>query len=270
MAMQDTFPSLTAGAVAVLGAPAPAEKCRLTRAVAEAWAAGAIPEIGAVAPPDRPARPDRPELRPPREMPKRSTGPGKGRGGLLHALAHIELTAIDLAWDIVARFVHEGPPRAFFDDWIQVAVDEALHFELLERELATLGMAYGDLPAHDGLWEAATKTAGSLAARLAIVPCTHEARGLDATPATLERLRAAGEDALVAALSVIYRDEISHVRAGTRWLGWLAERQGTTAEALFHAEIARHYKGGLKPPFNDAARAQAGMSPAWYTPLARA
>ncbi len=268
--MQDFFPSLTVGAVAVLSAADPAEKCRLTRAVAEAWTSGALPTIGAAEPPDRPARPARPELRPPREMPKRSTGPGKGRGGLLHALAHIELTAIDLAWDIVARFVADSPPKAFYDDWVQVAVDEALHFEMLEREMDKVGLAYGDLPAHDGLWEAATKTAGSLSARLAIVPCTHEARGLDTTPATLERLRAGGETALADALDIIYHDEITHVRAGTRWLAWVAEGRGTTPEALFHEEIARHYKGGLKPPFNDTARAEAGMSPDWYGPVARA
>lgn len=268
--MMDRFPSLTAAAVSVLQTPAPAEKCRLTRAIAEAWASGALSEIGTATPPDRPARPERPELRPPRDMPKRSTGPGKGRAGLLHALAHIELNAVDLAWDIIARFAHEAPPRAFFDDWVQVAADEALHFEMLERELNALDSHYGALPAHDGLWQAATQTADSLAARLTIVPCTHEARGLDTTPPTLERLRAKGDEALAAALEVIYRDEITHVRAGTRWLTWWAEREGRAPAEVFQAEIARHYKGGLKPPFNEAARAEAGMPPDWYMPLARA
>lgn len=267
--MTEIAASLTAGAVAVLTTPAPAEKCRLTRAVADAWTTGAIAAAGRVPPPDRPARPDRPELRPPRDMPKRSTGPGKGRAGLLHALAHIELNAIDLGWDIIARFAAEDPPRAFFDDWVRVAVDEAHHFELLERELAALDCPYGTLPAHDGLWQAATQTADSLAARLAIVPCTHEARGLDTTPATLERLRAQGETALAEALEVIYRDEITHVRAGTRWLTWLAERDGLAPATVFQTEIARHYKGGLKPPFNDAARTEAGMPREWYAPLAR-
>jgi uncharacterized ferritin-like protein (DUF455 family) len=268
--MSQPAPTLTAAAVTVLTAADPAEKCRLTQAHAQAWRDGAITAIGTVPPPARPARPAHPALRPPREMPKRSTGPGKGRLGLLHALAHIELNAIDLAWDLIARFAAEAPPRAFHDDWVQVAADEADHFQRLEADLHRLGSHYGALPAHDGLWQAAEQTAGSLAARLAIVPCTHEARGLDTTPATLDRLRAAGETAIAETLAVIYRDEITHVRAGTRWLRWLAERDGVAAHTLFHREIARHYKGGLKPPFNEAARAEAGMPREWYAPLARA
>lgn len=268
--MTDAFPyaTLAEAAVAVLTTAAPADKCRLTRATAEAWAAGGM-AVGACTPPDRPARPERPQLLPPREMPKRSTGPGKGRLGLLHALAHIELNAIDLAWDIVARFTDEDLPAAFYDDWVRVAVEEAAHFEMLERLLGGLDAAYGDLPAHDGLWQAAMDTAGDLRARLAVVPLTHEARGLDTTPATLDRLKAQGEAEVVAALDVIYHDEIGHVAAGARWLRVLAERDGLDPAALFAERLGRHYKGGLKPPFNDEARALAGFPRDWYAPLAR-
>lgn len=261
--------TLAEAAVAVLLTPDPAEKCRRTRTYADAWRDGTLAEVGSSTPPDRPTRPQRPELRPPRDMPKRSTGPGKGRVGLLHALAHIEFNAIDLAWDIIARFTAEGLPRAFYDDWVQVAADEALHFEMLERQLNALDSRYGDLPAHDGLWQAAEKAAHDLRARLAIVPLTHEARGLDTTPNTLKRLKAQGETDLVRALEVIYRDEITHVAAGARWLRHLAERDGTDPATLFRDQIRAHYKGGLKPPFNDEARALAGFPAEWYAPLAR-
>lgn len=260
--------TLAEAAVAVLTAADPAEKCRLTRATAEAWAAGGM-EVGACAPPDRPARPAKPQLLPPRDMPKRSTGP-IGRVALLHALAHIELNAIDLAWDIIARFTDRGLPRGFYDDWVRVALEEAEHFELLQRTLAARGASYGDMPAHDGLWEAATSTADSLEARLAIVPLTHEARGLDTTPASLTRLRGhEGTEDICAAFEVIYRDEITHVAAGARWFAWLAEQAGVEPAAAYHAVLRERYKGGLKPPFNDAARAQAGMPLEWYGPMAR-
>lgn len=261
--------TLAEAAVAVLTAPEPAEKCRLSRLHAEAWASGAITEVGTCRPPDRPARPEKPLLLPPRAMPKRSTGP-RGRIALLHALAHIELNAVDLAWDIVARFTDHALPRAFYDDWVRVARDEAQHFDLLEQALRARGAAYGDLPAHDGLWQAAEQTADSLEARLAIVPLTHEARGLDTTPGSLERLRGNGDSRdIVAALEVIYRDEITHVSAGVRWFTWLAERKGCAPDRLYHTLIRARYKGSLKPPFNDDARAAAGMPRVWYEPLGR-
>jgi uncharacterized ferritin-like protein (DUF455 family) len=258
--------TLTEAAVSVLTTADPAEKCRLTRQFAEAWTSGTIAEVGTSAPPDRPARPDTPQLLPPRDMPKRSSGP-IGRIALMHALAHIELNAIDLAWDIVARFTARDLPRAFYDDWVQVALDEAVHFELLVDILAARGAAYGDFPAHDGLWEAAVSTADSLDARLAIVPLTHEARGLDTTPGSLARLRGhPGTDDIIAGLEIIYRDEITHVAAGARWFSWL---HGDDAASAYHAILRERYKGGLKPPFNDAARAEAGMPVDWYGPLAR-
>lgn len=257
--------TLSAAACAVLLAAAPAEKVRLTRHHADAWKTGLIGEIGSDTPPARPARPERPQLMLPKDMPKRSKGGVRGRIALLHALAHIELNAIDLAWDIIARFgAAEDLPRAFFDDWVQVAVDEALHFELLERRLADLGAAYGDLPAHDGLWRAATSTAGDLLDRLALVPMTHEARGLDTTPPTMERLNANGDPETVAVLDIIYRDEITHVAAGVRWFRHVCAARGLVPETEYQARLPRLHPGGLKGPFNAEARGAAGMPAEWY------
>ena len=258
-------------ACTILATPAPAGKCALTRAAAADWAGGVITEIGTRPPPARPARPDRPELLPPRRMANRRYGGGAGRVALLHALAHIELNAIDLAWDMVARFTAEDWPRRFHDDWVRVALDEAAHFEALAGLLAAAGAAYGDLPAHDGLWEAALKTAADPLARLAVVPMTLEARGLDTTPTTLIRLRNGGCDqATITALDVIYHDEIHHVAAGLRWFRHLAERRRLEPVTAYHRIIGHHFPKGLKPPFNESARARAGLDGAFYWPMAGA
>ncbi|MDJ0947071.1 MAG: ferritin-like domain-containing protein [Kiloniellales bacterium] len=260
---------LAEAAVSVLAAAEPQEKLRLTRAATAAWAAGRITAIGAARPPERPARPDRPALVPPREVPRRRIGrePG-GRIALLHALAHIELNAVDLAWDLIARFgagaAGAGLPRAFFDDWCRVAADEARHFGLLSARLGDLGAAYGDLPAHDGLWEAAGATAGDLAARLAVVPLVLEARGLDVTPGMIDKLRRAGDTVSAAVLELIYREEVSHVAAGERWFAFLCRRLGRDPGPTWKALVRQHFKGVLKPPFNDEARRAAGMSPDVY------
>ena len=148
---------------------------------------------------------------------RRNFGSQAGRIALIHALAHIELNAIDLAWDIIARFHDNRLPRAFYDDWVGVAAEEAEHFALLADRLAALGAAYGDLPAHDGLWEAAAATAHDLLARLAIVPLVLEARGLDVTPEMILRLERADDTASAAILGRIYQDEIGHVAVGMRW-----------------------------------------------------
>ncbi|MBI5164598.1 MAG: ferritin-like domain-containing protein [Magnetospirillum sp.] len=262
-------PTLSAAAVAVLSAAQPAEKCRLTRAFAADWFSGAITALGDTLPPPRPARPARPLLLPPREMPKRSYGGDKGRIGLIHALAHIELNAIDLGWDIVCRFPGQAMPKAFYDDWVQVAVDEADHFDLLEDLLNRLGATYGDLPAHDGLWQAAEKTADDLMARLAVVPMTLEARGVDTTPATIVKLLANGDTLTPPALEVICRDEIRHVAAGVRWFAFLAERSGEDGATAYHRVLGERFPAGLKPPFNHAGRAEAGFPRDWYEPMAR-
>ncbi|MGH7099878.1 MAG: ferritin-like domain-containing protein [Stellaceae bacterium] len=260
--------SLTAGAAAILAAADPAAKTALSGDLARAWRAGLMP-LGATCPPNRPARPPRPLLCPPRAMPKRRAfGSARGRGALIHALAHIELNAIDLAWDIVARFATPSLPRAFFDDWVGVAAEEAEHFALLAGRLGQLGMRYGDLPAHDGLWEAAAATADDLLARLAVVPLVFEARGLDVTPPMRDRLLRAGDPESAALLDRLYRDEIGHVAVGRRWFEAVCEARGLASVASFHDLVRRRLKGGLKPPFNHAARAAAGFPAAYYAPLA--
>jgi uncharacterized ferritin-like protein (DUF455 family) len=253
--------------VAILASADPATKAAASRALAAAWSGGAM-ALGDTAAPPRPARPDRPLLRPPKEMAKRRAfGSPAGRIALLHALAHIELNAIDLAWDLVARFAGEQLPRPFFDDWVEVAAEEACHFELLTARLAELGAGYGDLPAHDGLWEAAAATANDLLARLAVVPLVLEARGLDVTPEMVARLERIGDTESAAILNRIYRDEIGHVAAGLRWFDQLCGARGLNPEAVFRDRVRRFFKGDLKPPFNHQARAAAGFPRDYYEPL---
>jgi uncharacterized ferritin-like protein (DUF455 family) len=261
--------NLATAAITVLTTPVPAEKVRLTRAFAADWREGRLDGAGRAAPLDRPARPDHPELRPPREMPaRRKGGSPAGRIALLHALAHIELNAIDLAWDIIARFAaSEDLPREFCDDWVGVADDEARHFDLLERRLADFDSHYGALPAHDGLWQAARDTAHDLAARLAVVPMALEARGLDVTPATVEALRRHGDDASADILQTIHDEEIGHVGAGCRWFDHICAKRGVDPVTTWQALIRQYFRGGLKPPFNDVSRAKAGMGADFYAPL---
>jgi uncharacterized ferritin-like protein (DUF455 family) len=252
-------------AAAVLGTADARAKAEASRAAAALWRAGAVAEIGRAPAPDRPARPARPELKLPRDMPKRrAAGTRESRVALLHAVAHIELNAIDLAWDIVARFAAPELPGAFFDDWAGVGDDEAKHFLLLADRLAALGAGYGDLPAHDGLWRAAHETRHDLLARLAIVPLVLEARGLDVTPAMIARFERLGDGESAAALRVIYADEIGHVEAGRRWFEWLCAQRGLPPVETWHALVRTHFRGALKPPFNDEARAKAGFSSAYY------
>jgi len=261
--------SLTSGAAAILATADPAAKARGTRRLAEIWDAGAL-DVGDSVPPPRPARPERPQLRPPKEMPKRRAfGAPAGRVALLHALAHIELNAIDLAWDIIARFSREPLPRGFFDDWVGVAAQEAVHFELLVLRLADFGACYGDLPAHDGLWESAAATADDLLARLAVVPLVLEARGLDVTPEMVATLERVGDPESAAVLHRIYRDEIDHVAAGVRWFDELCRTRDLVPEETFRERVRRYFKGELKPPFNHEARAAAGFPARYYEPLLR-
>jgi len=265
-----TPPDLVAGARAIVAASDPAEKVRIAKATAAAWRSRTL-SIGALsarAPmPDRPGRPDRPELRPPRDMPRRSSHGARGRIALLHSLAHIELNAVDMTWDLIGRFAHENVPRSFFDDWVKVGDEEAAHFALVSRRLAELGAAYGDLPAHDGLWQAAQATGHDLVARVAVVPLVLEARGLDVSPSMIASLEAAGDHASADVLRVIYRDELGHVAYGAKWFRFLAERLGAAPEPLFHTLVRRHFRGPIKPPFNDRARAEAGLTPGFYKPL---
>jgi uncharacterized ferritin-like protein (DUF455 family) len=218
--------------------------------------------------PDQPAWPAAPELLAPSQMPRRRKGGSeRGRIAMLHALAHIEFVAIDLAIDLVGRFGGEFP-REFVDDWIGVAADEAMHFALLDRRLRALGSHYGALAAHAGLWEAAEATADDALARLAIVPMVLEARGLDVTPAMVERFRAAGDGASAQILSRIYKDEIRHVRAGTAWFGWMCDERGFNAVETWQSLVKSRFRGILKAPFNDSARRDAGLTQEYYAVIA--
>ncbi len=263
--------TLIDGARAVLGTADAVAKARASRQTAALWRAGKLappdPSLPFAAPPDRPARPDRPALLPPRDMPKRGRGfQGRGRLALLHSLAHIELNAIDLAWDLVARFPAEALPRRFFDDWVAVGDDEARHFLMLDGRLADLGGHYGDLPAHDGLWQAAHDTRLDILARLAVVPMVLEARGLDVAPAMIARLEPHDPE-VARILDVIYRDEINHVAAGRRWFEHICDKRGIAPEATFHVLVRRHFRGRIKAPFNAEARSRAGLGAAYYAPL---
>jgi uncharacterized ferritin-like protein (DUF455 family) len=242
----------------------------MARSVARAWQAGRIAAAGPSSPlmPERPGRPARPRLLPPRDVPKRPLTSPKGRVALLHALAHIELNAIDLAFDLIGRFGHEIGERAFFDDWARVGGEEGLHFMLLEDRLQELGSGYGQLDAHDGLWQAASGTSHDVLARLAVVPLVLEARGLDVSPGMIGRLRAAGDNVGADILQRIYDDEITHVSAGMRWFAHVARQRGLDPETAFHTCVRRFFRGRLKPPFNHAGRRLAGLLPAFYEPLA--
>jgi uncharacterized ferritin-like protein (DUF455 family) len=262
--------SIAEAARAVLLTAEPRDKIKAARAAARAWRRGELEHGFDVAMPDRPARPDRPELLPPSQMPKRGrAGSDRARTAMLHALAHIEFGAIDLAFDMVGRF-GTGFPRAFVDDWIHVGADEAMHFALLDRRLRALGSSYGALPAHDGLWEAAETTAHDVLARLAVVPMVLEARGLDVTPATVARFEAAGDQRSAAILNRIYRDEIRHVAAGTKWFKSACESRGLAPVSEWKRLISSLFRGALKPPFNASARDEAGLSRDFYDGVAQA
>ncbi|HEY0959746.1 MAG TPA: ferritin-like domain-containing protein [Novosphingobium sp.] len=246
----------------------PHAKAMTTRAVVRDWRRGRLAFSFDVAMPDCPARPEAPELLPPNRMPKRGRGQSeRGRVALYHALAHIEFVAIDLALDMAGRFGGEMGPR-FVDDFLSVAGDEAMHFALLDRRLKALGSFYGALPAHDGLWDAAHGTRHDVAARLAIVPLVLEARGLDITPITIARVEAAGDETGKRILQRILDDEIRHVRFGANHFVALCERRNENPESLWKSLVERHFRGRVKPPFNDSARAAAGLPRTFYAGLA--
>jgi uncharacterized ferritin-like protein (DUF455 family) len=260
--------TIAAAARSVLLAADPTAKVKAARWAARAWRRGLLEHRFDCAMPDAPARPPRPELLPVSRVPKRGRGGSlRGRIAMLHALAHIEYGAIDLAFDLAGRFGAHFP-RSFIDDWFSVGADEAIHFALLDRRLRALGAHYGALPAHDGLWEAGAATAHDVLARLAVVPMVLEARGLDVTPATVARFEAAGDTRSAAILGRIYRDEIRHVAAGTHWYRFCAERRGMEPVSHWRWLITTNFKGALKPPFNDSARDEAGLSREFYAALA--
>lgn len=246
----------------------PQEKFAMTRGAVAALAAGrlAIEEAQAPRPIGAPGRPLRPHLVAPRALASRGLGTVEGRAALVHAVAHIEFNAINLAWDAVYRF--RGMPPDYYRDWAQVADDEARHFSMLSERLAEFGHAYGDFDAHDGLWDMAMRTADSCLARMALVPRVLEARGLDVTPGMIERLRAAGDVATVGILEIILREEVAHVAAGSRWFAWCCEREGREPQSTFRDLLESHFRGGLRGPFNVDARLRAGFTAAELDRLA--
>lgn len=263
--------SLAAAARAIVATPDLARKVALAKRAARDWHHGRL-SLGSRAPhapmPDRPGRPETPILLAPRDMPKRSATGERGRIALLHSLAHIELNAVDMTWDLIGRFAHEPMPRGYVADFVRVGVEEAKHFELLARRLEALGSHYGALPAHDGLWQTAQATGHSLLARVAIVPLVLEARGLDVTPPMIAKMREADDEASAVILQRIHDDEKRHVAVGLRWFRYLCERQGLPPEPTFHDLVRTYFRGRIKPPFNDRARAEAGLTPGFYKPLA--
>ena len=239
----------------------PALKAQRTRALFAGLDPSTIDPQATYEPPaDLPGRPELPRLVPPKDVPARSPFTTEGRAALLHAITHIEFNAINLALDAVWRFA--GMPVAFYRDWLQVANEEALHFTLLREHLRTLGADYGSFDAHDGLWLMTERTAHDITARMALVPRTLEARGLDATPPLQAKLARCGDMRAVEILDVILRDEVGHVAIGNHWYRWLCVRDGLDAEAHY-PELARRYDAPrLRAPFNLSARRAAGFSEA--------
>lgn len=293
--------TLVEAALRVLNTGDPFEKAKLGDLVASKWQQGSI--VQAYNPsldfpvPDRPARLANVRLVSPSLMPKLGkAGSLQSRQAIVHSLVHTESWAIDLSWDIIARFgKQEGMPREFFTDFVKVAQDEGRHFTLLAKRLEELGSSYGALPAHDGLWDSAIATSKDLLARLAIEHCVHEARGLDVLPTTISRFRNGGDNETADLLeTVVYPEEITHCAAGVKWFKYLCLRSKTPAlsrdnlsseengdeeteistggdeEVIqkFHAIVRTRFRGPLKPPFNEEARKAAGFGPQWYEPLA--
>ena len=236
------------------------EKVGLTQHYADAYRRGELEAPYDAPAPDpirMPGRPAKPALVHPRDLPRRGLGSVQGRAAFVHAIAHIELNAIDLAWDAVYRF--RGLPAAFYADWVQVAHDESRHFVLLRNRLREFGHDYGDFDAHNGLWEMTEKTAHDGLARMALVPRVLEARGLDVTPGMIVKLRELGDEATVAILDLILQEEVAHVAAGSRWFRWYCEQRGVEPRASFR-ELLKEYAGGyLHGPFNIEARLLAGF-----------
>ena len=256
-------------ALEILLAAAPDDKVTLALRLQNDWQNKKIERQPdkVVAPPDRPARPLRPKLLPPSQVPRRRLGTPAGRAALLHAIAHIELNAIDLGFDMIVRFgPHISPSDQphFFADWVKIGGEEAKHYALLSERLNELGVAYGDLPAHDGLWEAAARTSDHVLARLAIAPLVLEARGLDVTPQIIAKFKAQNDLASVRILEVIYAEEIGHVAIGARWFHQLCTEAGRDSTATFAHYVQERFPAGLKKPFNHEARQAAGLERPFY------
>lgn len=267
-------PTLATMACDVLNTGDGRKKAALSRKYAIQWrdhrASGEDIKIGVASPPLRPARPEKPELLAPRDVPKRKPGTVDGRIAMLHAVAHIELNAVDLHWDIIARFAHIPMPMGYFDDWVQAADDESKHFGLMCDCLENEGSFYGAMPAHAGMWRAAEDTIDDHLGRLAVVPMVLEARGLDVTPGMIKLFQQAKNKMAVDALETIYSEEVAHVAYGSKWFNFLCGRQDLDPKEVFHTLVRRYFHSTLKPPFNEEKRAEAGIPPDFYWPLTTA
>lgn len=244
-------------AAAALACPDPDTKLALTAALAADWRAGRLdctPCSGDIAA----GRPERPQLVPPAQLPARGAHTPEGRAALIHAIAHIEFNAINLALDHIVRF--PDFPQEYISDWIKVAAEEAYHFGLVRDHLRTLGHEYGDFVAHDGLWQMTVKTAHDPLARMALVPRLLEARGLDATPPIQKKLQGVGDHAAVAILDIILRDEVGHVAIGDRWFRVLCAERGLEPEATYRSLLEEYAAPWPQPPLNEKARLAAGFS----------
>lgn len=248
----------------------PGAKCAATMQLRSDWCAGALEPVPGANDPHAvtvPGRPQRPQLVPPPQLSARRVGTREGHAAMLHAIAHIEFNAINLALDCVHRF--RSMPRSFHDEWLIVAAEEAYHFGLVQARLTALGYDYGDFPAHNGLWEMACRTADDVLSRMALVPRVLEARGLDATPPIADKLRSIGDRESVAVLDIILRDEVGHVAIGDRWFRRCCEDRGLDAEACYLDLIARFDAPWPQPPLHREARLAAGFSAAELDRLAR-
>lgn len=254
---------LRAAALACLLQTDPAQKIRLVAQLAELHREGKTSiDLGASLQPQGaiPGRPEKPELVPPKLVGRRSMATVEGRSMLIHALAHIEFNAVNLALDALWRF--DGMPPDYYSDWLRVAREEAYHFSLLSEHLASLGHAYGDFPGHDSLWEMVGKTSGDVLARMALVPRTLEARGLDAIPPLRAKLAQAGDAAAAQILDILLRDEEGHVEIGNRWYLHLCAERDLEPVSTYDELTVRYKAPVLKGPFNIEARRRAGFSEA--------
>jgi uncharacterized ferritin-like protein (DUF455 family) len=240
----------------------PGEKVKATQKTAQQWRAGDILLVRGEEPEsiDEPGRPKKPCLVAPRELHRRSLHTPEGHAALIHAIAHIEFNAINLAWDAVYRF--RDMPEQYYDDWVRVADEEAYHFQLVRDHLNSLGFDYGDFDAHNGLWEMAVKTAHDPLVRMALVPRVLEARGLDVTPGIMDRLAKHGDHAAVSVLEIILRDEIGHVEIGSRWFHYLCAERGLEPEMTFRSLLKEYMTGSGRGPLHRSARLAAGFSEA--------
>ena len=239
----------------------PEQKSTCVKQLVMDWRAGELTcDTVPLEPIGEPGRPVRPRLVAPRDLPRRKLTTTEGHAALIHAICHIEFNAINLALDAVYRF--RELPTDFYSDWLRIAEEEAYHFGLLREHLRTLGHDYGDFDAHNGLWEMTVDTAHDAMIRMALVPRVLEARGLDVTPAIMQKLADIGDDEAVAILEIIQRDEIGHVEIGSRWFRYLCEQRKLEPESTFRDLLSQYMKGKIKGPLDRQARRQAGFSEA--------